>query len=118
MLTGVKANSRAAIPRLTERRAWSTEKWKAWWANITERENLRKAALLKLEALKKRRDDDHSTFPTLMRETEAQLDILEKCTDMCNPNDTEDMPGLKSEQSAYTILKMHFEKNASIDLRN
>ena len=104
--------------RINERRQWPIEKWKEWWANISEREKLRKNALEKLEALKKHKDDDHTTFPQLMRDVETQIDTLEKCTDMCTPNDPEDIPLLRDQQHQYTFLKEHFMKNASLNMRD
>jgi HEAT repeat protein len=110
--------SNAGSSRISERRQWPIDKWKEWWANISEREKLRKNALEKLEALKKHKDDDHSTFPQLMRDVEAQIDTLEKCTDMCTPNDPEDVPLLRDQQHQYTFLKEHFMKNASINMKD
>ena len=103
--------------RVNARRAWDIEKWKAWWTNISQREKMRKDAAEKLEALRKHKDDDHSTFPGLMRQVEAQLDILEKCTEMCKPDDPEDIPLLEDQQHQSTFLKEHFMKNASINGR-
>ncbi len=104
--------------RINVRRGWEISKWKAWWNNINEREKMRKGAAEKLEALRKHKDDNHLTFPGLMRETEAQLDILEKCTEMCKPDDPEDEPGFEDQKHTGTFLKEHFMKNASIDMRN
>jgi HEAT repeat protein len=101
--------------RINERRGWSLDKWKKWYANITEREQIRSDVMIKLEELRKKKDDDHGTFGRLFKETDTQLERLQKCIDMCAPNDPEDAPPMNGDMQHFMILKEHFGKNAFLN---
>ena len=102
--------------RDAERRGWKVEKWKSWHVNISAREKLRADAVEKLNALKKHRDDDKKTFQKLKDATGEQMQRLEKCREMCMPDDPEDGDALDKQLLHYSVLKEHFMKNASLDL--
>jgi HEAT repeat protein len=107
----------AGMSRVNERRGWDVDRWKKWYGNITERESMRADTMAKLEELRKKKDDDHATFGRLFKETEVQLDRLQKCSDMCSPNDPEDAPAINSDLQHFMILKEHFGKNAFLNER-
>jgi len=54
----------------------------------------------------------------IAKEIEQNLDILEKCKEMCKPDDSEDMAGIDAEMTKYTKIREYFFKGASVDVRN
>lgn len=103
--------------RRAQRANWSADDWKKWYAKIKERETTRADAIKKLEAVRAQMNSDRSTWAALSKQAELSLDVLEKCKEMCKPDDAEDIPLLDAEMKKYTTVKEYFFKGASIDMR-
>jgi len=103
--------------RRAQRANWTAENWKTWFAKIKERESMRAGAIKKLEAIREQRNADRAIWARLSKEAETNLDILEKCVEMCKPDDMEDVAVLDVDMKKYTTVKEYFFKGASVDVR-
>jgi HEAT repeat protein len=103
--------------RKEKRAAWKSDQWNAWFNKISERDKLRKSAEDKIEAIRKGNIEDRSKYPQLKDQIEKEMDILEKCKEMCKPDDLEDVASLDTALSRYSKYKDFFIKGASFDMR-
>jgi HEAT repeat protein len=105
--------------REEQRRAWEAAKWKAWYANITERDKIKEDAVAAIEKIKAQaKQMERSSFQALKESLEKQIETLEQCKERCKPDDTEDIGAIDSLLSSYMKVKDLLFKHASIDVRN
>ena len=102
----------------TNRANWTVEQWKAWFAKINERDQLRTAALAVIEADRGKSGADRSLYGKIAKEIEENLDVLEKCKEMSKPDDMEDIAAIDADLTKYTKVREFFFKGASVDVRN
>ena len=104
--------------RNVQRGAWNAEKWKSWYANISLREQQKEKALAMLqEADKQKQIVSKKAYPELFKKTTEGLDILEKCAEMCSPDDPEDVHTFESLQKKYMTNKDLFFKHQEFEER-
>lgn len=125
---GAEASVREALVLLTmngmpERKAlrasWDAARWKAWYAQLTEREKQKEDAVAECEKIKvKGKQMDRQTFTALKDDLDKQLDILESCKKTCKPDDMEDVASYDALIKSYTVVKDFLIKSASFDMRN
>jgi HEAT repeat protein len=111
-------NAGQGAQRDAERKQWSAERWKAWWANIAAREKVKTEAMDKLTKADARKQEDKKIYPTLLQMTIEGLDLLEKCKEMSKNDDKEDIAWFDKTQSKYSMNRELFFKHQSIDIRN
>ena len=102
--------------RDAQRRAWTAQKWKDWYAKIMERESKKDAALAKLQEIDQQKQGDKGEYARLMKETDVQLKVLEKCEEMCDPDDPEDKAYFDDKLHKYTEMRYLFQKSQTLDL--
>ncbi|HYF47848.1 MAG TPA: HEAT repeat domain-containing protein [Planctomycetota bacterium] len=103
--------------RENQRRGWSVEKWKQWFATISEREKMREKANAAIKELKKHINADRNTFPGLFKKVETEMNALEKASEMSKPDDAEDVKLIDNELKDASTLKEYFMKGSSFDMR-
>jgi hypothetical protein len=102
----------------TNRTNWTVEQWKAWFAKINQRDQMRTAALAVMEADRGKSSADRSLYAKIAKEIEENLDVLEKCKEMSKPDDMEDIASFDQDLTKYTKVREFFFKGASVDVRN
>ncbi len=103
--------------RRAQRSRWSAADWKKWFAKISERESTREGIARRIDAIRKGNIDDRSRYGELKNAIEREMDQLEKCKEMCKPDDLEDVKGFDAELTQYSRVKEFFMKGASVDVR-
>jgi len=100
--------------REQERTAWGMDKWKVWHARITEREQLRTQAKGVIATVAKQRDASRTLFPKFYEQTKAAVESLEKCIELCKPDDVEDIKTLEAELLSASRQKDYFFKGSGV----
>jgi HEAT repeat protein len=99
-----------------QRRAWDAAGWKKWYARILLREKTKDEALTILQDADKQKQGSKKLYPQLLKQTQQGLDMLEKCQEMCTPDDSEDAPNFERLMRKYMINKELFFKHQELDL--
>ncbi len=102
--------------REAERGGWSKDRWKKWWANIHARDKLAQDAYKLLQDADEQKQGSKKLYPKLLEMTVSGLDKLEKCRDMCAPDDPEDAPFFEKKMQKYTVNRELFFKHQELDM--
>ena len=112
--------TRAARPeREQQRKSWTVEKWRAWYANLTAREKIKDAALAAIEGSMQRAretEDKGNVYRVQYKVVKKSFESLDKCKELCQPDDPEDVRALEDLQAKYQVVKELFFKSQSLDL--
>lgn len=110
-------NAQQGPKRDAERREWTMERWKKWWANLEAREKLKDEGLAKLKKADSRGGESKKVYPELLKMTVEGLDAIEKCIEMSKADDVEDIKDLERLQFEYGKKKELFFKHQELDLQ-
>ncbi|MCW8132793.1 MAG: HEAT repeat domain-containing protein, partial [Planctomycetota bacterium] len=110
-------SARGKEAREAERRGWGADKWKSWYANVKSRDDIEKAAMTQLKTADGMKGN-FDRYPEAQKLAEDAQTKLEKCQEMCSPNDPEDEYIFKSAIEKLSPLIYEFRKNQHLDLGN
>lgn len=110
-------NAQQGPKRDAERREWTIERWKKWWANLSAREKMKEEAVAMLNKAYSRRDENKKAYAELHTITVEGLKLIEKCIEMSKADDAEDIKEFERMQFEYQKQKELFFKHQELQLR-
>ncbi|MBI3829189.1 MAG: HEAT repeat domain-containing protein [Planctomycetes bacterium] len=111
------ASSSAKVPagREDQRRRWSPDQWKAWYANVKKRDEIENDAMTSLRNADKLKGN-FDRYPEAQKLTESGLDKLDECMKLSETNDPEDVWIFENNIAAFQKNLYEFRKNQHLDM--
>lgn len=111
------ASSSQKVPagREDQRRRWSPDQWKAWYANVKKRDAIETSAMDLLKNADKLKGN-FDKYPEAQKMTEQGLDKLDECIKLSATNDPEDVWIYENTVANYQKNLYEFRKNQHLDM--